>query len=302
MILLGLLWGVTFPVARVCIDAGANPFLLVAVELLLAAGVMAPVAYLTHTGWPRARRLVQSAGLGALLIAGINLPLNWGLQFATGGEASIVYATSPIISLVVLWGLGSAIHVYRRQLLALGTGLAGVLLLGLASVGGSRIDGLMAMAAFGIGAVCQGTGAVLIGRSRPQGEDHWGLTFQFLGGAIAAFLVLPLVAPSPAFPLTGAVLGPVVYLGVVSMVVGYTIFFGLIREYGAVRANQVTFLNPVVALFVGVVAFGEGFEPLEAAALALIVLALVLLQPSERRTLPDSRAPTAGRPDQGEAS
>lgn len=291
LLLLGVIWGATFPIARVGVDAGADPFLLVAVDFLLAAAVMAPVAVLTRTHLPPARRLAQSAGLGALLIAGINLPLYWGLRFTTGGTASIVYATSPIISLLVLLLLGTSVELHRRQAAALALGLGGVVLLGLATTGSSLLAGLSALVAFAIGATCQGTGAVLVGRARPAGEDHWGLTFQFLGGATAAFVALPFLSRSPAFPLTAVTLGSVAYVGILSMAAGYTLFFDLIHRAGAVRANQVTFLNPVVAVVAGVLLFGERFEALEAVALGLIIVALVLMHPRPKTPRVDAPAP-----------
>jgi drug/metabolite transporter (DMT)-like permease len=279
LLLLGVLWGATFPIARVGVAAGADPFLLVVLDLVLAAAVMAPVAVLTRSVRPAPRELARSAGLGAILIAGINLPLYWGLQHATGGSASIVYATSPILSLLVLYAIGSPVALHRRQLVALTLGLGGVVLLGLQTSGGSAATSLAVLSAFALGATCQGVGAVLVGRARPEGEGHWGLTFQFVGGAAAAVAVLPFLAPSTPFPLTLATVGSVVYVGIVSMAVGYTLFFDLIHRAGAVRANQVTFLNPVVALTIGVLAFAEGWQPLEAVALACIFGALLLLQP-----------------------
>lgn len=277
-----MIWGATFPIARIGVVAGANPFLLVGIDLLLAVVVMVPLALADRSRRPPARELARSAGLGALLIAGINLPLDWGLRVATGGTASIVYATSPMVSLLVLALLGSPAEIRRRELEALLLGLGGVVLLGFASTGSSVLAGLAALVAFSIGAICQGTGAVLVGRARPRGEGSWGLSFQFLGAALAAFAALPLLSRSPAFPLNAATVGSVAYVGVVSLAVGFTLFFRLIQRSGAVRANQVTFLNPVVAVCTGVLLFGERFEPLEAVALALIIAALALLQPRAR--------------------
>jgi drug/metabolite transporter (DMT)-like permease len=298
LLLLGALWGATFPIARVGVAGGANPFLLVVLDLLLAAGIMAAASVIGRGPRPPLRRAAESAGLGALLIAGINLPLYWGLRYATGGAASIVYATSPLLSVLVLGVIGSPVSLHRRQAAALGIGLAGVVALGLATTGSSIAAGLSALAAFAVGATCQGTGAVLVGRRRPQGEDRWGLTFQFVGGAVAAALLLPWLAPSPALPVTIATMGSIAYVGVASMAIGYTIFFDLIHRFGAVRANQVTFLNPVVAVVVGAILFAERFQLLEGGALALIVLALVLLQPSAKDGVPApvgwERAPAAG--------
>ncbi|MFY9717034.1 MAG: DMT family transporter [Thermoplasmata archaeon] len=280
LLLLGLIWGATFPIARVGVEAGADPILLVALDLLLAAAVLAPTALLCARRRPPLVELARSAGLGALLIAGINLPLYWGLRFATGGTASILYATSPVVSVIAIAILGGAGGVHRRQLAALGVGLGGVVLLGVASPGGTPALPLVALAAFGIGAVCQGVGAVLVGRARPAGEGPWGLTFQFVGGAVASLILLPVLSPSLAMRLSAATIGSIAYVGIASMAVGYTLFFDLIHRSGAVRANQVTFLNPVVAVAVGLIAFAERVEPLEIAALGVILVALILLQPS----------------------
>jgi drug/metabolite transporter (DMT)-like permease len=295
LLLLGVLWGVVFPVARVGVSAGASPLLLVALVLSLAAAASAPYAWLTRAPRPRARSLAVSAGLGVVLIAGINLPLYWGLQFATGGAASIVYAASPVVSLLALAAIGTPDQLHRRQLLALALGLLGVVVLGLAATGGDLAAGIAAIGAFVLGTSCQGVGAVLVGRERPDGEGPWGLSFQFVGGAAASFVVVAVLEPSAQFPIGAATVGSLLYAGLVSMAVGYSLFFGLIHRHGAVRANQVTFLNPLVALLVGAVAFGEGFVPLEAVALALVVVALVLLQPSRRvpSSAPVGSAPVA---------
>lgn len=279
LLVLGVIWGVTFPVAQVGVAAGASPFLLVALDFVLAAVVMAGVAIATRSPRLPGIELARSAGLGALLIGGINLPLYWGLRAASGATASIVYSVAPLVSLVVLVGLGTAVEVGGRQIGALFLGLAGVVLLGFLTTGSSVVAGIAALGAFAVGAICQGTGAVLVGRARPAGERPWGLTFQFVGGAVAAFVLLPIVAPSPSFPVTAATLASVAYVGIFTMAIGYSLFFFLIQRAGAVRANQVTFLNPVVAVAIGVLVFREAFRPLEIAALGLIFLALVILQP-----------------------
>ncbi|HUJ77426.1 MAG TPA: DMT family transporter [Thermoplasmata archaeon] len=309
LLLLGLIWGVTFPVAHLGVAAGADPVLLVALVLAIASVAMLPLAVLSGAARPRGRDALASAGVGALLIGGINLPLYWGLESATGGTAAIVYATAPLISVAVLAILGSGAAVTRRQLAALGIGLGGVVVLAYATVGGAALAGVGPIVAFGIGATCQGTGAVAAGRLRPAGEDAWGLTFEFVGGAVAAAVVLPVLAPGLAFPITPATIGSLLYVALLTMVAGYTLFFDLIHRAGPVRANQVTFLNPVVAIAVGVVVFAERFVPLEAVALALIVLALALLQPRRqpraepvpvgRSTVPGVAVPRVGPDHRG---
>lgn len=295
---LGVLWGLTFPFSRLGIAGGGSPFVLVSINLFFATAVMVPVARFSRTPLPPRRALAQSLGIGALLIGGINLPLFWGEQFATGGAASIVYATAPAISLGILLVLGT-VRLRAVPAIALVLGLLGVIVLALAAGGKGPITNLWALGAFAIGAVCQGTGAVLIARLKPQGEDRWGQTFQFLGGGIAALVTLPFLARSFALPLNVDVVASILYLGLVSLVLGYTVFFELIRREGAVTANLVTFINPVVALVVGVVVFAEAFQGFEAVGLALILVALLLLRLPARGA---SRPAGHPRPDREEGS
>jgi probable blue pigment (indigoidine) exporter len=294
LVVLGVLWGATFPVARLGVDAGADPFLLVTIAFGIAAVVSAPVAAARRSPFPSGRALAESAGVGALLIAGINLPLFWGERFATGGVASIVYATAPMVSIAFVALLGTGERVGARGGFALLLGLGGVAFLAFAS-GGAAVRSPWGLVAFGVGALCQGAGAVTLGKLRPQGEGAWGETFQFVGGGGVSLAVLALAAPTLSIRWSLPVVVSVVYVGVASLAVGYALFFELVRRHGAVGANQVTFLNPVVALVVGVVVLAEPFAPEEGAGLALILLALALLHLPRRRPQPTPDRP-GGRP------
>lgn len=293
LIVLGVLWGATFPISRLGVGAGAGPFELVLLDFLVAAAVTIPWALRARLPRPTASRFASSAAAGALLIGGINLPLYWGVQYATGGLASIFYAASPLVSLGVLWVIRARPELHTRQLLALVLGLGGVIEVAV-SAGGAVVANPLGLVAFGIGAVCQGTGAVLLGRLRPTGEDRWGEASQFLGGAVASGLVMGLAGETWGWPSTLAAVASVAYVGGLSMAVGYAIYFDFLHHEGAVRANRVTLLNPVVALLVGVVAFGEAFRIWELAGLALVLVSLGMLmgagRPSPRPTVPPGRA------------
>jgi drug/metabolite transporter (DMT)-like permease len=297
--LLGTIWGATFPVARVGIDAGANPFVLVALDLGLASIALAALATLRRAPRPDARGLVTSTLIGVLLIGGINLPLFWGEQFATGGAAAIVYATSPLVSIVVARALGTRLNLGRIATTSVALGLLGVTIIALTSIGTGVLTNAWAIGAFGLGAVCQGSGTVLLSRSRPEGEDAWGLTFEMFGGLLAALLALPFLATSLALPRTPSVAFSILFIGLGTLVLGYTVFFELVRRSGPVRANTVTFLNPIVALAVGALAFGESFQWFELVGLAVVLVALGLI---ERPSLPRAvraRPPTSAARDAG---
>lgn len=281
--LLGVLFGASFPFARLGVAAGANPFILISLDLGLAAGTMAILSWITHDRRPAARELAKSVGIGALLIGGINLSLFWGIQYASGGAAAIVYATAPLVSILAGLILGNRAGLSMRESAALGLGLLGVVVLVLTSAGTGVLTDSWAIVSFGVGAACQGTGAVVLARVKPNGESRWGLTFEFLGAAVVAVGIAALFAPHTTLPAVPAVAESIVFLVFGTLVGGYLIYHELVRRSGPVRANLVTYLNPIVALAIGLAVFREPFQPFELVGLTVILVALLLLQIPIRR-------------------
>jgi drug/metabolite transporter (DMT)-like permease len=75
----------------------------------------------------------------------------------------------------------------------------------------------------------------------------------------------------------------VLALGVVCTAVALAIFFALIREAGPQRALVITFVNPAVAVLLGVLLLGEPFTIGLAVGLPLILAGCVL---ATRRSAP----------------
>src|SRR5438270_7302057 len=76
--------------------------------------------------------------------------------------------------------------------------------------------------------------------------------------AMAAVLLAPTVALDPPHrvPSAGAI-GAVVALGLVCTALALVIFTVLIREAGSSRATVITYINPVIAVALGVTLLGE---------------------------------------------
>jgi drug/metabolite transporter (DMT)-like permease len=74
-------------------------------------------------------------------------------------------------------------------------------------------------------------------------------------------------------------------LGVVCTALAFLLFFALIAEVGPVRATVITYVNPAVALALGVALLGE---PLTIGAVAGFALILVGLFLATRRAKPSA--------------
>jgi drug/metabolite transporter (DMT)-like permease len=89
---------------------------------------------------------------------------------------------------------------------------------------------------------------------------------------LAAIILLPaaIAVPPPQVPGPAA-LAAIVILGVICTAAGLAIFFRLIVEAGPNRASVITYINPVVAVIVGMLVLGERLGAVSMLGLLMIL-------------------------------
>jgi drug/metabolite transporter (DMT)-like permease len=137
--------------------------------------------------------------------------------------------------------------------MALGvTGVAA--LVGIDAVGG-HLDGVSVVELLVV-ALCYAVAPIVVDRQRGQAPAVGLIT---LAVVLTAVLYLPLGLPSllAAWPLQPDTAGSVAALGLVCTALAFLLFFRLIAAAGPVRAVTVTFVNPAVAIGLGVLVLAE---------------------------------------------
>ncbi|MFZ0041903.1 MAG: DMT family transporter, partial [Solirubrobacteraceae bacterium] len=171
-------------------------------------------------------------------------------------------------------------------------GFTGVVALLGIDIAGSGAELLGAGAIF-LGAVGYAIGPMLV-KHRLFGLDARAMMAASL--ALAAVILTPFAAlDTPERTPTLGAFAAVVALGLFCTAAAFVIFTALIREAGTSRATVITYVNPVVALALGVWLLGE--RP-GAAAIAGLVLILAGSWLGTRRTrprLPPVSSPPVGR-------
>jgi len=184
--------------------------------------------------------------------------------------AGLLVAAVPLIGAVIAATTGSE-RLDARRLTGLLVGLGGVVaLLGLDVSSGSAL----AVVEMGVVAVCYAVGPVIIARKLNRLPSL---------GVVAASLLLAAVGYAPAAAvqmpthMLGAnVLASLALLGVVCTALAFVVFFALIAEVGPVRATVITYVNPAVAVLLGVTLLGEKFSAGTAIGFVLILAGSVL--------------------------
>ena len=129
-----------------------------------------------------------------------------------------------------------------------------------------------------------GYGTAPIIASRKLG-DVPGVAASAVALTVTAVVYAPFAIPrlGPVASASPSALLSVAALGVVCTAVALALFFALIREVGPQRALVITFVNPAVAVLLGVALLGEPFTLGLAIGLPVVLLGCVL---ATRRSTP----------------
>jgi drug/metabolite transporter (DMT)-like permease len=254
---LAVTWGASFLFIAVGLE-GLTPEQVVWGRLVLGALALSLICAVTRSPLPRDPRLWVHLFVVALLLCVLPFSLfAWAQQHVSSGVASILNATTPLMTMVVGLAVLPQERPTRARVGGLLLGFAGVLVVlgvGDGTAGGERLGELAclgATASYGLAFVY--LRRFVAGRGLPALTTA---TAQVLLGAAVMLLATPLIA-RPAPVLSGRVVGAVVLLGVVGTGLAYVWNTAIVNRWGATNASTVTYLTPLVGVVLGVLVLGE---------------------------------------------
>jgi len=196
-----------------------------------------------------------------LEVAAPFLLIAFGEQHITSSLAGLLIAADPLFVVLLALRVDASERAGGRRLAGLLLGFVGVVMLLGLDPGGDAL-GLLGGAMVLLAAVCYAAGALLIKRLAdvpPLGSVAASLSLASLWLLPAALVTLPNRLPS------GAVMASLLLLGLACTALGFLVYFSLIAAAGATRASLITYVNPAVAVLLGVAVL---HEPLTAVTLA----------------------------------
>jgi drug/metabolite transporter (DMT)-like permease len=265
-----VIWGIPYLLIKVAVGT-LTPASLVLVRTGLAAVLLLPVA--AARGQLRAL-LPRWKPFVAYTLAELAVPwlfLSSAERRLSSSLSGLLVAAVPLVGAVLARISGSRERLGARRLVGLLVGLAGV-----AALVGGDLSGGNAIAFVEIAVVVIGyaLGPLILSRSL---SDLPGLGVVAASLALTALLYLPVgVAQLPARWPPVQVLAALAVLAVICTAVAFLLFFALIDEVGPVRATVITYVNPAVAVALGVAFLGEPFTAGIAAGFVLILAGSVL--------------------------
>ena len=183
----------------------------------------------------------------------------------------LLIAAVPSIGAVLAVLVGGHDRLDSRRIVGLALGFLGVAALVGLDV---RADDLGAIGQVGLVALGYAIGPMIIERKLAR-LPSLGVVAASLGVTAVAYAPFGLAQLPSTLP-SASVLLAVAVLGVVCTALAFVLFFALVAEVGAPRATVITYVNPAVALALGVALLGEPFTLGIAIGFVLIVLGSIL--------------------------
>lgn len=286
LVFLWMVWGTTWPAMRIVfLELPVWQFRAltcgVAGVVLLGLGIVQE-----RNRWKVPRRIwPRLAAASFLNMTCWHVLTGFGLQIVGAGHAAIVCYTLPVWT-ALLAGLFFGERITARVVVAIALGIAGVVVLLSAGFGatgdlwqGERPLGF----AFILLASITWAGGTLVIK-----HHEWNVSMNALAGwqlLIGLFPVGLIAAVSEPFVLHRASVEATLaglYVLFVGMVMGYALWFRVVRAMPATVASIGTMMIPVIGVSSGALLLGEPFGWREVLALALVLsaIALVLLLPA----------------------
>jgi len=280
-------WGSTYTAIR--IGAAEMP-------ALLLTGVRFTIAGAILLAWCRWRgmRLVfpvktmlMLALIGLLLLGCGNLGLVYAEETLPSGLSSLILAVTPLYVALIEMFLPGGEPVPPRGWLGMAIGFTGLtallwpsLRMGLAG-NRSVLDAILALLA---GALVWTIGSILSRRTRLPVNSFVAASWQMIFAGVFNTVLGSLLGQWPQFHLNRPATGSLAWLITGGSLLGYTGFIYLLKHVPVAKVASYSYVNPMVAVVLGILILHERPEAAEFIGMAAVVIAVFLLTTAQMKT------------------
>jgi len=265
---LSLIWGIPYLLIKIAVT-DVDPLVVAFGRTVIGALILLPVALYRRALVPVFRRWKVLLVYTVIEISGPWLLLGHAEIRLNSSTAGLLLAVVPMFAAVILTIMGHDRFDLRR-IVGLLVGFAGVAcLVGL----DIHFDDLTAVGLVMLVAAGYAVGPIIINRKLADLPPIGVVTASLI---VATVLYAPFTALSWPVHLTVEAAWSIAGLGVICTALAFLVFFALIAEAGPARATVITYINPAVAITLGVLLLNEPFTAGMAIGFPLVIVGSIL--------------------------
>ena len=265
-----LIWGSTYLAIRIALD-GYPPFLMASIRFVIAGVLMLGVLRWRGMVMPTRRQWINCAITGTLLLGLGNGMVCFAEQTVASGISAVAVASMPLFAAVFAGFYRQWPR--RMELIGLLVGFAGVIVL---NFGGDLRGAPLGALALILAPMSWAFGSVW-SRRQDMPAPAMSTAAQMLCGSVALGIAGLLggerisAMPSPESTLALA------YLIVAGSILGFTAYIYLLHHVRPALATSYAYVNPPIAVLIGVALGGESVRALDILGMIVILIGVAAI-------------------------
>lgn len=286
-------WGATYLGIRFAIES-IPPMLMAGSRFTLAGLVLLLIGRLRGGLHPTAAEWRGAAITGALLIGVGNGGVTWSEQTVPSGIAAIVASVVPLWMTLMDWARPGGRRPASSTIAGLILGMVGLVVLIGGGAGAEATEGpgsLLNMAILVCATIGWALGSVIASYVRMPGSPLMAIGAQMTVGGAVLLVIGFLAGEGPAFDwsaITGRSFLAWGYLVVFGSWVGFSAYVWLLRNTTPAKVSTYAFVNPLVALGLGVWLASEPITGRTVVAVAIILTGVALIVVNRGKHTPNA--------------
>ena len=266
-----VVWGSTYLAIKYALISFA-PFLQMGSRFLFAGVLLAAWMRWRGAAWPSLVQWRNALVVGALMLGGgMGGTAHAEMSIGSGLVVAFIAVVPLLIALLnLIWGVKPT----RMEAAGIALGLVGVLMLTQGSGFQSSPAGLVAIS---IACICWSMGSVLSQRSLPLAPGAMGFASEMICGGVVLLVLSAVSGEQLVWPPQPEAVAAWLYLVVFGSLIAFNAYMVLLAKAPAALAASYTFVNPVIAMLLGVWIANETVTRFEWYAVVVVLAGVLLL-------------------------
>ncbi len=281
-----IIWGSTYLFNKILVQE-LPPFLLAGIRFVFAAILIFLFVFLTGKfKKSTTKQLINSAIVGFLFLTIGNGCAVWALQYIDSGFAALLISTQPLILIFMLYFLEHR-PILPKSIVGVFLGMLGIYLLVNQKSIGLSTEIFMGIGAIFIALLCWGYGSIYVSKADLPKGSFINTGYQMLFGGLM-MIVISFIIQEPfsnLWTVSNKAIYSMIYLVIFGSIIAFTSFNYLLLSVSPEKVVTSTYINPIVAMFLGWWVLDEVISNQSIIAAAILLTGVYFINSSKSKAL-----------------